>query len=469
VTTTVNLRSEYVSLDHTYGSASQVSEWLHTYSLLTPDLRLTVQGLIKNNSGFLAQAFYQTLLQHPEAGLRLSHDLVSQRLLPSLQRWMLSLVSAETPEDVESLLVFQRKVGEIHARIGIPVHLVTLGTRILKSELAILIRALELDGNTCSFVHQYLDNLFDLAMEQMGLAFTQGADRSTRSEEAYRLFALGQNISAERERQRASLFDWSQQVLFSLHRGINNATLQSLAGSEFGLWISHKAETMFTGSPELVEIKSTILVIDNVLLPQLSADVSTLPQHPIVEFQTAIGTLAYLLNSLFDKAAEIESGRDTVTQLLSRKFVATVLKREIAHATQSHEPFCILIVDVDHFKLINDEYGHSSGDIALRQIAQTLQARSRSSDFVFRYGGEEFLILLVNVDAEQALVVAEQLRQQIAENSVHLRDETRIKVTASFGVAQFDGHPDYEHLIERADKALYLAKNQGRNRCVLAR
>lgn len=451
-----------------YGAASQVSEWLHTYHLLNPALRTTVRDLIKRNSEPLAQAFYRSLLKHPEAGLRLSHELVSQRLLPSLQRWMISLVSAESASDVETLLVTQRKVGEIHARIGIPVHLVTLGTRILKSELAALIRDLGLDGHPTSLVHQYIDNLFDLAMEQIGQAFTQGADRSTRSEEAYRLFALGQNISAERERQRASLFDWSQQVLFSLHRGANNTTLPHLSGSEFGLWISHKAEAMFAGSAELVEIKSTMLVIDNVLLPQLSVEVGSLPQHPIVEFQNAIGTLAYLLNSLFDKAAEIESGRDTVTQLLSRKFVATVLKREIALATQNREPFCILMVDLDHFKQINDEHGHSSGDLALRQIAQVLQARCRSSDFVFRYGGEEFLVLLVNIDAKQAMFVAEQLRQQIADSRVPLRGDQHISITASFGVAQFDGHPDYEHLIERADTALYLAKNQGRNRCVLA-
>ncbi|RYG94850.1 MAG: GGDEF domain-containing protein, partial [Alphaproteobacteria bacterium] len=120
------------------------------------------------------------------------------------------------------------------------------------------------------------------------------------------------------------------------------------------------------------------------------------------------------------------------------------------------------------FKGINDRYGHDAGDRVLERIAQVIAANARSGDFAFRYGGEEFLLVCVEQTESEALQTAETLRRHIGAEVIQLANHGDISVTASVGVAIHDGHPDYQRLINRADEALYRAKNEGRNRCMMA-
>jgi diguanylate cyclase len=126
------------------------------------------------------------------------------------------------------------------------------------------------------------------------------------------------------------------------------------------------------------------------------------------------------------------------------------------------------MIDVDHFKQINDRWGHSAGDLVLRQVAEVILDTVRLSDFVFRYGGEEFLVALIETDAQQGFEVAERIRHQLAARELRLPNEAPFTVTASIGLAAYKGHPDYAYLVEAADRALYKAKEAGRNRTVIA-
>ncbi len=451
-----------------YASARSETEWTRVYSLLASPERLILDPIILTGKSRLAQCFYDNLLADPEAGPRLSHTLVSERLHASLQRWMVQLLCPAPDAAIADTILTQKKVGEVHARINIPMHLVTRGTRILKTEIALLLRASPLSRLQLSLAHQYVDNLFDMSIEQMEQAFSKGAERGARSEEAYRLFSLGQNIAAERERQRAALLEWSQSVFFALHKNRDDVELPAILASDFGLWVSHKACALFEGAPELELIRSAITRLDTIIAPALGSGFAGADGQPFVDFQAALRELLFLLNGLFDAASEIENGRDTVTQLLSRKFVATVLRREIALASRTGGQFALVMLDIDHFKSVNDKHGHDGGDIVLRHVAEIIQNQSRSSDFVFRYGGEEILMLLVDVNAQQAMSVANKLRANLAEHSFNLPGGAQLQVTASFGVAAFDGHPDYQHLVRRADQALYQAKESGRNQVALA-
>ena len=131
-------------------------------------------------------------------------------------------------------------------------------------------------------------------------------------------------------------------------------------------------------------------------------------------------------------------------------------------------PPAVLFVDIDDFKSINDGHGHDAGDRALQHVAGLLGQLTRGSDYLFRYGGEEFVVVLVAASESQAAVIAESLRRQIAQSPVALANGQVLGVTASIGVAGHDGHPDYERLMERADAAMYEAKRSGRNRVVVA-
>jgi diguanylate cyclase (GGDEF)-like protein len=129
-------------------------------------------------------------------------------------------------------------------------------------------------------------------------------------------------------------------------------------------------------------------------------------------------------------------------------------------------PFTILVIDIDHFKRINDHYGHTGGDIALRALAHALAAAVRSEDMVARLGGEEFVILLWNEMLEAALVTAERIRKIIEDMEIIIDDHI-LKTTVSSGVAVFEAEDTFEAALRRADRALYAAKVAGRNRVML--
>ena len=127
----------------------------------------------------------------------------------------------------------------------------------------------------------------------------------------------------------------------------------------------------------------------------------------------------------------------------------------------------MIVCDVDYFKKVNDDYGHLAGDKVLRIIAKTLRTRLRKTDFIARFGGEEFVILMPETQQDQALNVAEGVREAIASCPFHFKEQP-VSITTSFGIAEFFKGDNGEKVFSRADRALYQAKEEGRNRCVVA-
>jgi diguanylate cyclase len=128
-------------------------------------------------------------------------------------------------------------------------------------------------------------------------------------------------------------------------------------------------------------------------------------------------------------------------------------------------PLCVAAIDIDHFKSINDTYGHTAGDAVLRIIGQALLKHVRPCDFVARYGGEEFIVIFDGADEAESLQVCERLRGKIQHLAFHASRQP-VRVTASIGLAQFQPGDTPQSVFDRADLALYTAKNGGRNRCV---
>lgn len=155
---------------------------------------------------------------------------------------------------------------------------------------------------------------------------------------------------------------------------------------------------------------------------------------------------------------------DPLTRVGNRAAMDNHVKRELQLANRQQQPLSLLMIDVDHFKKINDEHGHPCGDLMLCEIANAIQTICRSTDTVFRYGGEEFVVLLGNTHAEGAEIIAERIRQQIAANHITYKNIT-IRTTVSIGIATHNSTQPgaVETLFERADKALYRAKQSGRN------
>jgi len=155
---------------------------------------------------------------------------------------------------------------------------------------------------------------------------------------------------------------------------------------------------------------------------------------------------------------------DALTGLNNRRCASDWLNRTFAAAERYGTELSIGILDIDHFKRINDEYGHDTGDRALKSVAAILSGKARTSDVVARWGGEEFLHIMPNTGAAGARVAAERLRMAIVAKPLTLEDGTGVRLSASFGVATRSGENGPAKLLERADQALYRAKERGRNR-----
>lgn len=157
---------------------------------------------------------------------------------------------------------------------------------------------------------------------------------------------------------------------------------------------------------------------------------------------------------------------DSLTGAYNRRFFDEMLKKQIALAKRRSESLGLVIADLDHFKNINDTYGHMTGDRALQQIASIMKNSIRSSDVLARYGGEEFIIIMPSIDITNTLKKAESLRQQVESFQFQIDSVGRSpQITISIGVASFPDHGiDYDSLISAADLALYKAKKNGRNR-----
>lgn len=448
-------------------------DWLAVVEGASGACRQLVSLVVEREGERLADAFYAAMSAHPQAAAFLDHGVVHQRLQPSMVRWVREIYG-NGHQDVSTILAHQRHVGEVHARIHLPINLVARGARTLKDALY---RQLALDCKEPELLREaqcYAGHLMDLALELMSEAYQRNAQRSARNDEAYRLFSLGQNMSVERERQRSVLLEWGQEVLFALHRTPLPTALPLLARSEFGLWFHHKAAGMFEGAPEIEVIADIMARVDETMLPRLCASPACTAEEAgqvmgvIIELQAELENLKFQLNNLFERQLEVENGRDTLTRLLNRRFLPSVLSREIQVATERHTQFAMLLMDVDHFKRINDEYGHESGDLVLQQAAVLILDTVRNGDFVFRYGGEELLVMLVEIDQPVAMRIAETLRARFESNEFLIGQGRKLQATISVGVAMYDGHPDYQYLINRADQAMYLAKQQGRNQVCLA-
>lgn len=172
-----------------------------------------------------------------------------------------------------------------------------------------------------------------------------------------------------------------------------------------------------------------------------------------------------------NRALSEATARDTLTGLYNRSYLVEKLDSEISRALRHNSPMAVLMLDIDHFKRVNDSYGHSAGDQVLQCVGKVLKESCRVYDVPGRYGGEEFCIVLPETRIGNTTIVAERIRERLAATSIPVNDGSVI-VTASIGIAGIESAPTEGvlspgALLERADRALYSAKNLGRNRVEL--
>lgn len=442
-----------------------MSEW----DLIDPTGRGILFKILSDRREDLRKRYLNYLVEDTEMAAVIATECARHDFTDIFMQWVDDLLRGALPA-IDAFCQNQTAIGQMMARINLPPQALSRAMRKLKLWFLLHLEAMGCASEDLVKAIRCLIVMVDLSVEIREASYESDRAGHARIEEAYRLQALGQNLAMERERQRAALMEWSQDLLTCFYQAGDADALPSLAKSDFGLWLDHKARIVFEGANEIHLIVDAVHRIDEDMIPQLSA--ASYADRNVVgaligRIQEEVAAIKFGLNALFDARLEIENGRDTLTHLLNRRFLPTVLMREIAlQRAQSDCGFCIAMLDIDRFKAVNDRYGHLAGDAVLQQVAGALNASARPSDFTFRYGGEEMVLVLINCDQATGHAIAERVRACVQNLDIILPNGQSLSVTASLGVAAYEGELDYEVLLARADKALYKAKSDGRNRVV---
>lgn len=441
-------------------------EWRALQTSIDAEARQVLAELVSLHAGALVQSFYAELEKDEDSRTFLSQSLIRSRLSGSLQNWLLALFPAQGVPDFAAMAEVQLHVGAIHARIGLALKLVTRGHRLMTEELINIIIAQGGSVQSRRSMLRVAASTLSIAIDIMSTAYVQADRRNEKSAEAFRLFALGKNLSQERESQRAAMAEWLQEAMFVIASRERLDTLSDLHSSEFGLWLAHRGSVLFEGTREMERAMAIVDHIDGTVLPCIRQGRDL--REMLTELNADATEIRSLIMQCFNEASRLEGGHDALTGVLSRRFMDAILSREVDTARRRRKKFSVALIDLDHFKRINDQYGHGAGDQALRHCAEMISQTMRAGDFLFRYGGEEFLLTLAEMDRPEAEAFANHLLEEMRERPITLPDGQVITLTASIGVAEFQDEPDFHRLIKAADQALYEAKHRGRDRVHMA-
>lgn len=424
---------------------------------------------IQAHSEALVVEFYKNMMLEKEASYFLSDDIVQNRLTRTLNQWLIECFNAPFQRNFAELTEKQQTVGKVHARIGIPSWLIMRGVReIEKKVFSLQSEALQPESRAFSMTC-YIFQVLGFSSEIMCRSYEVNVEKSNDIKHTYRLFSAMQDVAVQKDKQRGSLLDWENELMFKVFSDQQKFTHPALSKSEFGLWFIHKAAYAFTGSEQVDEIIARIYEVDQLNQTVLECEEKERTIQLIQNVRGKNREIQHLIDQLFQVAEYIDSGNDTLTQLLNRRYLDTIVSREINFSRKNRAPLSLLAIDADYFKRINDRHGHAAGDLALQFIGEVLLECVRGSDYAFRIGGEEFLLLLVDSDLSRAQDIAENIRRRVQETAIRTALGSSFNFTVSIGCSLYDGHPDYQRFLDAADAALYAAKNNGRNNVYLAR
>lgn len=250
-----------------------------------------------------------------------------------------------------------------------------------------------------------------------------------------------------------------QQVLGTTPSELWHSSITSITGHEFQ---QRMQSVLATGEQQVFEINVEKQGKPKVYLMRIIPEYS---HHRMIGLLSLSSDISEI--SRYRERIEFMAYHDMLTRLPNRTLFNDRVASTASQASHASQKFGILMIDLDHFKAINDTYGHLAGDYVLTETAETLRSTIRSEDFICRWGGEEFVIVVRDCDEQHLMLLAEKIREAIEATDYPFKGKS-IAVTTSLGVAKRIGGEDIDHMIYRADNALYRAKHAGRNQVVLA-
>ena len=444
------------------------------YSGSSGETITTAWAIIEPDAHAIAARFYERISQIPELHPVLENAVVKKNLPEALADWLRGVFLPHPTETaIKALIDRQREVGSVHADINVNLSYFSHALGILKREIYERIRERSADREAAMTTLLTVADLFDILLSFISESYFKNELIHENNELSLKVKGFTQNTAIECERLRSMLLDWLRNTLTFLYQtpDLDSDSLPKLRFSTFGLWVIYKSEYISHPLSISETLKGYIDEIDGALLGaarrRIEGDAAK-TYEAVQVLNDAVSRCSWFISSVVDQALEIDTGMDPLTRLFNRRYLDTILRRQTEIAIRQGLPYSLLLIDIDHFKRVNDNEGHEAGDAVLKQFAEILLLNVRTSDFVFRFGGEEFLVILGNASTVEAWRIGEKIRHRCETRVFRLAGDQTVSVTCSAGIAKFGGHPDYNRLVKEADEALYRAKSTGRNRTVVA-
>ncbi|MFC1602537.1 diguanylate cyclase [Pseudomonadota bacterium] len=262
---------------------------------------------------------------------------------------------------------------------------------------------------------------------------------------------------------------WSRSAICDTPISEEYLSAHSSHECKFGEWYYSTHHDFLKENPEFIALEKLHNSMHDCvrkIISKISAG-KTLNSREYDVFLSHEVQFATTLAKLRDELLGLSHSYDYLTGTLNRQAFFQLLSQEHARIKRTNEFCCLMMVDIDHFKKVNDQHGHKAGDTVLRHIADFLNSNLRPYDLTCRFGGEEFLVCLPNTTVGIARTAIERLRENISRTNISIADDIEINVTASFGITLLSADEDWSMAIEHADQAMYQAKTRGRNRVVV--
>jgi diguanylate cyclase len=357
-------------------------------------------------------------------------------------------------------------VGRVHSRINISLSLINYAKVILKRTI---FEAALSDQPRSAELACYMSDVIDYSVDMFNESYLSEVVDNARHRQSLRVITTGHQLALDLERGKGEIAGWIRDLVWNAHR-TENRGIRSLSGLNFSSWLKHKGSFTFNDEAlvnKMLGFQDELETIET-WIRQFSSDPTQLDAvQP--QLEQALATSDQLLQSideLIEQVLTTERTQDSLTKTLSRRYLPSIAQKEVVFAKSTGFPFSVMMIDIDNFKQINDSYGHSSGDTVLEGVARAIMERLRPGDYVFRYGGEEFMVLVNETTLDVARLIAEDIRTMVAGTEHHLSDKPPVRTTVSIGCTQYDFHPDFMRSVDRADDLLYQAKREGKNRVI---
>lgn len=443
--------------------------FLRVFERFEPGLRSRCNALLHPQAQTLTALFYEELMRDEEARAFLENDLVHNRLSSSFTNWCWQVFDVNGAENADALDHLHLQVGAVHSRIGIPMHLISYGMQSVRDHALELILDNTENGQQNAAV-SYVNCMLDTCLAIMNRAYMDRTVTEERNAQLMRFKMAHSDLALECERMRTELIIWSRDILLGQMSLSEDTPVNppSIYNSTFGLWITHKADFYFPDYEDLKNIRGIVVKIDALINDRSegSRGARSMPHENQIRLRELVDRAGWFINQIIEKSQNEYQSTDSLTRLINRRFMDNVLRREVEACRARNETFGILMIDIDDFKRVNDNYGHLFGDLVLQEIASTIHEAVRVTDFCFRYGGEEILVVIPNASQDTCEMRAESIRCAIENNVLRTEQGQEVRITVSIGVALYDGHPDFQRVIDAADKNLYAAKQDGKNQVV---